>query len=35
MTVVFARDEHTGILCGIEDGELFLCNYREGYQSSP
>ena len=24
MTVVFARDEHT-------DGELFLCNYREGY----
>lgn len=31
MTVVFARDEHTGILCGVEDGELFLCNYREGY----
>lgn len=31
MTVVFARDEHTGILCGVEDGELFLCNYRGGY----
>lgn len=31
MVTIFARDDHVGIMCGVEGGELFLCNYRDGY----
>ena len=31
MVTIFARDDHVGIMCGVEDGELFLCNYRDVY----